>query len=533
MELLSMAKAILIAVNDGFGGYGDFLFALKLSQQLKKKCIEAGEEVPPFYIVTQDTGQERIRRLGGDVEFGVEVLTPDELKKRIETVDMTKKIDVGSLIEGPVFNPSNSSLIDRVELALSSVPSPIPMTLIREYGYSSESSIFRYCAAYRSTLKHIDYRSRVHSGVNPREAGILLSDELLTPPAPSILATQLDEKMRLALFGSGDITHYQSTTALSMQYSHDTHDVDSDPHPASHFLNIHREFAKESSKNQDVIMVGKSIEDKQRALLNIKDKLIADGFTRISFYNADTKEEEVIHDTHEAATPAKTYRVVYTQGMSHASMIAATALSGPLFGATGDQSFGEAISGDKIMAYECLSHKRDLINDYDAAITKASGDDPLIIETLYLLRTANTDSNYSRLGLLIRNPDIQKKLATSNKTVRQQNDLSEKIFFDSLGIKKITGVIRRADKTAARDGTPEVDVGALSNITNTSAVKSSEPPTVVMTVAGHDEVALPATDLIAKVKAIKDALESMEHPEGPSSTDVGAEESLSKYKPAP
>lgn len=482
MELLSMAKAILIAVSDGCGGYGDFLFALKLSQQLKKKYIEAGEEVPPFYIVTQDTGQEKIRKLGGDVEFGVEVLTPDELKERIETVDMKEKIDVGALIEGPVFN---SSLIDRVVWALSSVSSPIPMIMISEYGYSSEFRHLRQCATYRSTLKHIDYRARVSSGVNPREAGILLSDELLTPPAPSILATQLDEKMRLALFGSGDITHYQSTTALSMQYSHDTHDVDSDPHPASHFLNIHREFAKESSKNQDVIMVGKSIEDKQRALLNIKDKLIADGFTRISFYNADTKEEEVIHDTHEAATPAKTYRVVYTQGMSHASMIAATALSGPLFGATGDQSFGEAISGDKIMAYECLSHKRNLINNYDAAITKASGDDPLIIETLGLLRTANTDSNYSRLGLLLRNPDIQKKLSTSNKTVRQQNDLSEKIFFYSLGIKKVAGV-KRADETAARDETPKGDVGALPHVTSTSAVKSSkpvtiEPPTVVVT----------------------------------------------------
>ena len=69
-----MTKAILIVTSDGFGGYGDFLFALKLSQQLKNKYIETDEDVPPIYIITQPSGREKITRLKGDVEFGVKVL---------------------------------------------------------------------------------------------------------------------------------------------------------------------------------------------------------------------------------------------------------------------------------------------------------------------------------------------------------------------------------------------------------------------------------------------------------------------------
>ena len=38
-------------------------------------------------------------------------------------------------------------------------------------------------------------------------------------------------------------------------------------------------------------------------------------------------------------------------------MIACYALSGPLSGATGDQSLGEALSANKLLVYQRLSHK--------------------------------------------------------------------------------------------------------------------------------------------------------------------------------
>ena len=427
-----MTKAILIVTSDGFGGYGDFLFALKLSQQLKNKYIETDEDVPPIYIITQPSGREKITRLKGDVEFGVKVLTPTELKDRIKTKDPGLKIDVGALIEGPVFD---SDLINRVVSALSSVRKPIPMSLIPEYANAFDIDTHR---AYRSRLRKLAYRRTLYSGVNESagESGILLSDELITPPEPPALVTQLDEKIKFALLGTTNFANYQTTTTLSMQYSHDTYGVFGSTTPASHFLQVHREFSKESPKNQDVLMVGPSKFDKYCALRMLQTKLIADGYTRISFYNADDRSEEVFHE--KDVEPAKTYRVIYTASMSHPSMIAATALSGPLLGATGDQSFSEAVSSDKLMVYECLPHKIGLIQDYDNALKKASANDPLIIKLLTLLRNATTALEYQQLGVLLRNTELTRRLEALNKRLRQHNDLSASIFADGLGMERGT-----------------------------------------------------------------------------------------------
>ncbi|WP_229776957.1 hypothetical protein, partial [Alicyclobacillus cellulosilyticus] len=68
----------------------------------------------------------------------------------------------------------------------------------------------------------------------------------------------------------------------------------------------------------------------------------------------------------------KTFRVIYASGIPHESMIALSALSGPLSGATGDQSLSECLSANKLMVYECLPHKQSLIANYDAAIIKES-----------------------------------------------------------------------------------------------------------------------------------------------------------------
>ena len=127
------SKAILIAVSDGFSGYGDFLFALKLSEQLRKEYADRGTEIPPIYLVSQPSGRATIERLSGDTEFGVTVLTPDELQTAVDT----KEIDVGTVIEGPVFN---RELITRIDDSLATVGNNIPLIMIAEYGYNSPTA---------------------------------------------------------------------------------------------------------------------------------------------------------------------------------------------------------------------------------------------------------------------------------------------------------------------------------------------------------------------------------------------------------
>ncbi|AHE67435.1 hypothetical protein [Legionella oakridgensis] len=280
----------------------------------------------------------------------MDVLSPDELQAKVDT----REIEVGTLIEAPVFQ---AELIERIDSALENARGRIPLIMMPEYGYNSGSDRERiafHCRLRQLRCSHLEYASTIYSGFkeDAAECGILLSEALVHPAPPEELVSQLDEKVRRPLLGALDaidIARYQETTELCMQYSHDTYT--SGKKPAAHFLQIHREFCKTSDKNQDVVMVGKSQDDKRAALESIKDKLIADGFKRISFYNSESGEEEILYDAGEVG---KAYRVIYASGMSHTSMIACNALSGPLIGSTGDQSFGEALSSGKMMVYECL-----------------------------------------------------------------------------------------------------------------------------------------------------------------------------------
>ena len=235
-----MKEAILIIVSDGVGGYGDFLFTLKLSQQLKKYYADISENVPPVYIITQNTGQEKIRHLKGDIEFDTTVLTPDELKERVESENETFKINVGMLIEGPVFR---SELLERVDHALSSLASPAPLHQISEYDHSD--GMQNRTGFAKNKLKHIAYRNNMYAGLNETKGGILLSE----PPTPilsSTLINQLDTHIRTALLGEYDIADYPSITDMSMQYSHD---FSKKSNPALHFLNVQREFSQGRNKN--------------------------------------------------------------------------------------------------------------------------------------------------------------------------------------------------------------------------------------------------------------------------------------------
>lgn len=443
-----MKKAILIAVPDGFGGYGDFLFALKLSKELKRHHEQKGAEVPPVYIVTQDSGKEKIEALQGHTEFDVEILTPSDLEQKIKT----NKLDVGQVIEAPVFQ---LELIQKISNALKSLSEPVPHIMITEYHSGDPNQQLRLRHLDRAkgdiSLRSLRYMGFVNSGFiadlhdNQEHGisgqGILLSEGLTNPQAQNTQVAQLDEKIRAPILGKKSAEEYQNDADLSFQYSHDTYNTDRSDTPAKHYLMVHREFTKEKANKQDVVMIGKSRDKKREALGEVTPLLINDGYSRISFYNADTGEEEILHDHGEG----KTYRVIYTSGLTHQSMIALTSLSGPLAGATGDQSLSEALTANKLMLYECLQHKQQLIASYDAALEKMSGDDSLVIETLQLLRKATIPEEYERLGELLRNPDIQNKIKHANQHLLRNNNLvSSVVNFEQVLCETIAKYSRQA-----------------------------------------------------------------------------------------
>ena len=429
-----MRKTILISVGDVGDGYGDFLFALKLASQIKAYyCkIFGTDNAPEIMLFTMPKAKNKILELKGNDEFNVKVLTPSEL-----LTEKRKGMTVASILEGPVADMNLIALINLIlqdrpshlnhdgEGNGNSLPTPehpsVPLTLIPEYAFSTGDDRIRVEGerSFRQQYSKIHSQGVIYTGLNndTNEKGIILSHDLVDPPAPAILTAQLDLNIREGLLKGKEIKEYQENTEMYFQYSHDTLRTTSHSSTAKRFLQLHRIYVQSSSKNQDVLMVGKSKASKREALDRVKNQLVKDGYAKISFYDADTQSEQFLHGS--ADTLGKSYRVVYKSAMSHRSSIAAQALSGDLIGATGDQSLGEAISGSKTIVYECRIHKQALHNDYYAALKKSNPD---CKEVLTLLQEANSEAEYKRLGELL-TPGMKLKLKGIYQKFRASSDL--------------------------------------------------------------------------------------------------------------
>jgi hypothetical protein len=92
---------IVICTADNFGGYGDFIFALKLASGLKTELSNRGIYTGDIVLVTEQSGKDKIRKLGGDSEFNIPVLNHEEYQSKIASGEL--KLDY--FIAGPVFNP--------------------------------------------------------------------------------------------------------------------------------------------------------------------------------------------------------------------------------------------------------------------------------------------------------------------------------------------------------------------------------------------------------------------------------------------
>ena len=224
--------------------------------------------------------------------------------------------------------------------------------------------------------------------------------------------------------------HENKPKQFYFQYSHDK----ISPDAAQHFLETHRIYIKNNNRSQNVLMLGKNCDAKKDALNSIKEKLIHDGFQRISFYNADLKEEEVIYDSGVAG---KDYRVIYTSELDHPSIMSCIALSEGLVGTTGDQSFGEGLSSDNLVMYEWVDHKCNLFEDYQKAIQNnllsankgITAEQAKEIANLLIRVSPGSSEDYNRLeSLMTPEQPLRGLLQRINKAIIKNCDLSEYVF---------------------------------------------------------------------------------------------------------
>lgn len=342
-------KTVLIAVSDGFQGYGDFIFGLKLAKQLDARYRAQGLVEVDIKLISQDSGRDKVMALGGHKEFAVDVITPAELVEQVAAA----KVGVASVIEGPVFS---KELMSQIDDALSGCQR-VPLILFTEYARNPTRPAVPHC----QRLKHMRYHACVKAGMEHMkgEQGLMIESVDLEAKRDDRCMDAIDGKMRACLISKqASPSDYFASTDLWFQYSHDHAVRTNDSMTAAEkYLHLQQAFQPSDAKHQDVVMVGKDADEKMAAIKKLVPMLKDRGFDRIAFVNVDSKHETVLH---EGSGSGSCYRVLYSASLSHQTMLALLDLSKDLVGVTGDQSFSEAVSRAKTVFYECFNHKKSL-----------------------------------------------------------------------------------------------------------------------------------------------------------------------------
>ncbi|QBR83518.1 hypothetical protein E3983_03580 [Legionella israelensis] len=408
--------AILFYVEGLSDGFGDYLFGLKAVHQLKKSLAERGYS-DDIFLVTHQEGKKIIQDLGSDKEFGVTVLSREDY----DALSKEGSFTLDYYIEGPVMTTTRIPLEPHT-----------PILLLSEY--SSFGSVYLESDNLKKSFKKYQDVQSIYSGLRIRsdEKGILISEELVNLTEARkhndlSFRAHYWQELNLPLRSNSSIEDYHQSTELSFQYSYDYPE-----NSCKRFLSIHLWFNQNSSKNQDIVAIGKNKDKKREALSSVLPELIQSGFGKVLFIDLETGKEEMLHDNGEKN--ARTYRLFFGKRLTHRQMMALNALSGELCGVRGDQSHGEALSAQKLIVYDCASHKEDYAKGVISCL-HALSEDENVRELLHLLQYAelnpkNTNFNekqFLRLKTLLSNPEVMQKYKEACAKIPQQFNLGAAI----------------------------------------------------------------------------------------------------------
>lgn len=318
-----MKKTILILTRQ-YGGFGDYLFALKLANVLRKHYEAEGND-QAIYVVTENEGKTKIQELNVDTEFDVTVLNPKDLEEKI----VQEELDISVMIAGPGKSLDLLKLINPIFEKTSQ--KPIPLFSVNEYGH--EKRTFQLDKNYANSVVY-ETNNHVTSGfsVSKNEKGvndgILITEELNDLHHLKDLDQRLDPHVASPLLGSKQFEAYQQTTDLYFQYySNFVYPFDNriksnknNLNASEHFFRIHQSYIKQDpnslKKNQDILQVG-GVGRGAGGLEKIKEELIQDGFTSIHFYNLDVpiNNYECCLNTNSTFDENKVYFQINAEGL--------------------------------------------------------------------------------------------------------------------------------------------------------------------------------------------------------------------------
>lgn len=237
---------IIVAVSFGQGGFGDFLFAMKSADQMRKILKEKkidGE----VYLVIDKAGKDKIADIKPDGEFGITVLEVEELRQNVKAGTISPVL----AFEGPTH-------LSNLHGAL---PQGTPVILASEYSLKPKSKDPSLVAEQQKTDEAKLLAPFVKKGMKANfmrtgldvangEQGVLLSTplvELANDPkkdqlrekfwgqlSPEVASTILRKDVR-------NVSDYYEKTELSFAYTHSD---------TKHFLKVHQLYTKDSSKSR-------------------------------------------------------------------------------------------------------------------------------------------------------------------------------------------------------------------------------------------------------------------------------------------
>lgn len=177
-----------------------------------------------------------------------------------------------------------------------------------------------------------------------------------------------------------------------------------------------------SDQNVDVILIGEvGNKEKIQTLLLQEPTLIEKGFIEVSYQAPGLGPEILLKQETSAQRPI--YRVIHLEDLPPVEAINLRKLGRNFSGASGPESYSDAISTSSIIMYECQPWNNELVSGMQAIASKIDSSG-MLSKAINLLASASTDYEYQELSKLINSEVMQQKFIDYRDYVLDNKDLS-------------------------------------------------------------------------------------------------------------
>lgn len=364
--IISGKSHIVIRVLDK-AGYGDLLFAMKLTEMISKNIPEA-----KIAIVFQDEKTiSKVRSIASEYPFEKNCYSLRKLPAEF------KSLKNGLCIGAATFYDEEETVKD-LKYDQMGLPDKYPFLRIPEYGCTYKQEKF--------------YEKSKVTGLCTHEFGIFIDPKIISAiesfkekkQNPLLHINNLIDKslQKQILQNASDIESYSQRSNLYFGYAHSTTSH-------VHFIKAVANLEKGNDKNVDLILIlDNPLELDLLITPEVKSELRKAGFGKIKI--APT-EQTSFSTLKISLKSSKVLRIIPKNSLVHKDVETCLIMSRPLSLVTGDQSISEAISAGKIFIYELWSHKI----QFEKSLKELAKHLNLPLVELYLETSVISDRDFS------------------------------------------------------------------------------------------------------------------------------------------